>query len=114
MALSIIAKNPSISVGYKKLMPVLQLISKKNAVIALNLLQFCRVGCAREVVTVLNGAIRNATHNFAVRDISKLFISDIKLGRGRFLKRFHARARGRGNKILKHSSNLLIELTVID
>src|SRR5437879_11321189 len=52
---------------------------------------------------VLASAIANAEHNDGA-DIDTLKVKKIFVERGMFLKRFQARAKGGGNRILKHRS----------
>ena len=60
---------------------------------------------------LLESAIANAEHNDGA-DIDTLKVKSISVERGMFLKRFQARAKGRGNRVLKHSCH--IYLTVGD
>src|SRR5205814_9437901 len=56
---------------------------------------------------VLESAIANAEHNDGA-DIDTLKVKTIFVERGTFLKRFQARAKGRGNRVLKHTCNVFI------
>jgi large subunit ribosomal protein L22 len=60
---------------------------------------------------LLESAIANAEHNDGA-DIDALKVKTIYVERGAFQKRFQARAKGRGNRVLKHSCH--IYLTVGD
>src|SRR3954469_9358388 len=60
---------------------------------------------------LLESAIANAEHNDGA-DIDILKGKTIFVERGMFLKRFQARAKGRGNRVLKHTCH--IYLTVGD
>jgi len=60
---------------------------------------------------LLESAIANAEHNDGA-DIDTLKVKTVFVERGMFLKRFHARAKGRGNRVLKHTCH--IYLTVGD
>jgi large subunit ribosomal protein L22 len=60
---------------------------------------------------LLESAIANAEHNDGA-DIDALKVRTVHVERGMFLKRFQARAKGRGNRVLKHSCH--IYLTVGD
>jgi large subunit ribosomal protein L22 len=60
---------------------------------------------------LLESAIANAEHNDGA-DIDTLKVKTIYVERGAFQKRFQARAKGRGNRVLKHSCH--IYLTVGD
>ena len=56
---------------------------------------------------VLESAIANAEHNDGA-DIDALSVKRIHVERGQFLKRFQARAKGRGARILKHTCHIYI------
>jgi large subunit ribosomal protein L22 len=74
---------------------------------ALNVLSFTPKKGAAIVKKVLESAIANAEHNDGA-DIDMLKVKTIHVERGMFLKRFHARAKGRGNRILKHTCHIYI------
>jgi len=56
---------------------------------------------------VLESAIANAEHNDGA-DIDTLKVKQVFVERGMFLKRFQARAKGRGNRVLKHTCHIFI------
>ena len=74
------------------------------------ILSLSQKACAKDILYLLHSGIKNAINNFGVEDVTNLYIKEIRLGRGRHMKRFEARARGRSNRIIKHSSNLVIIL----
>jgi large subunit ribosomal protein L22 len=78
---------------------------------ALNLLAFSPKKGAVIIRKVLESAIANAEHNDGA-DIDDLKVTKIYVEKGPVLKRFHARAKGRGVRVLKHSCH--IHLTVGD
>ena len=55
----------------------------------------------------LESAIANAENNHNL-DVDDLVVSQAFVGKALVMKRFHARARGRGARILKPFSNLTI------
>ena len=55
----------------------------------------------------LESAIANAENNHQL-DVDKLVVARAEVGRAVVMKRFHARARGRGARILKPFANLTI------
>ena len=77
---------------------------------ALQLLSFSNKKAAFIVKKVLESAIANAEHNEGA-DIDELKVSSIMVDAGRTNKRFRARAKGRGNRILKRSSHILITVS---
>ena len=56
---------------------------------------------------LLESAIANAEHNDGA-DIDALKVKIIHVERGTFIKRFQARAKGRGARVLKHSCHIFI------
>jgi ribosomal protein L22 len=56
---------------------------------------------------VLLSAIANAENNDGA-DIDELKVTRIIVDEGRVLKRFHARAKGRGNRIIKRTSHITV------
>ena len=76
---------------------------------AINYLSFSSKRIAIQVKKALQSAIANAENNHQL-DVDKLYVSEASVGRDMVMKRFRARARGRGAKILKPFSNLTIKL----
>jgi large subunit ribosomal protein L22 len=74
---------------------------------ALDLLKFTPKKAARIIRKVLESAIANAEHNDGA-DIDELRVTTIFVERGSFLKRFRARAKGRGARILKPTCHIYI------
>ena len=77
---------------------------------ALNLLTFSQKKAAALIKKVLESAIANAEHNEGA-DIDELKVSRIFVDEGPTHKRFHARARGRGDRILKRSSHITVSVS---
>jgi len=77
---------------------------------ALNLLTFSQKKAAVMIKKVLESAIANAEHNEGA-DIDELKVSTIFVDEGSTQKRFHARARGRGDRILKRSSHITVRVS---
>src|SRR5215212_3478479 len=78
---------------------------------ALNILSFSPKKGATILRKLLESAIANAEHNDGA-DIDELKVAKIYVEKGPVLKRFAARAKGRGVRVLKHSCH--IHLTVGD
>jgi large subunit ribosomal protein L22 len=78
---------------------------------AMSILAFSPKKGAHLIRKLLESAIANAEHNDGA-DIDALKVKTIHVERGSFLKRFSARAKGRGTRIQKHSCH--IYLTVGD
>jgi large subunit ribosomal protein L22 len=74
---------------------------------ALDKLAFSPKKAARLVKKVLESAISNAENNNGL-DIDNLKIAEIFVDKGMTLKRFRARAKGRGTRILKRTSHITV------
>lgn len=74
---------------------------------ALALLSFSNKKGAVLVKKVLESAIANAEHNDGA-DIDALKVTTICVDQGPTMKRMHARAKGRGNRILKRTSHISV------
>jgi large subunit ribosomal protein L22 len=74
---------------------------------ALNILAFTPKKAAQIIKKVLESAIANAEHNNGA-DIDELKVTQIMVEKGPVLKRFHARAKGRGNRVLKHTCHVFL------
>lgn len=101
------AKAANIRISPRKLGLVATLIKGMKASEALVQLQFSRKRIAADVKKLLESAIANAENNHNL-DIDRLVVSEVKVGKAMVMKRFHARARGRGARILKPFSNMEI------
>jgi len=86
---------------------VADLIRGKPVDQAINILSFNPKRGASIIRKVLESAIANAEHNDGA-DIDVLKVKTIYVERGMFLKRFQARAKGRGNRVLKHTCHIYI------
>lgn len=100
-----VARN--LRVSPQKLNLVAQLIRGKKVDRALADLQFSRKRIAVDVRKTLESAIANAENNHEL-DIDDLVVAEAFVGKGLIMKRFHARARGRGARIEKPFSHLTI------
>ena len=74
---------------------------------ALQLLTFSDKKAAALIKKVLESAIANAEHNDGV-DVDELKVSRICVDEGATQKRMHARAKGRGSRILKRTSHITV------
>ena len=74
---------------------------------ALNVLAFSPKKGAGIVKKVLESAIANAEHNDGA-DIDELKVKSIYVEKGMVLKRFTARAKGRGNRIVKPTCHIFL------
>jgi large subunit ribosomal protein L22 len=77
---------------------------------ALAMLKFTPKKGAELVLKVLESAIANAEHNLGA-DIDQLKVARIEIDCAPVLKRFAARAKGRGNRIVKRNSHITIQVS---
>ena len=104
----VVLKNLRISP--QKLNLVLGMIRMQKADVAVSKLQFSKKRISKDVEKALKSVISNAENNHSL-DIDKLYVKEAFVGKGIVMKRFHARARGRGARILKPFSHLTIILS---
>ena len=90
-----------------KLNLVAQSIRGMQAEKALLTLKFSPKRIADEVRKTLLSAVANAENNHDL-DVDRLVVSEASFGKSLVMKRFHARARGRGAQIQKPYSHLTI------
>ena len=100
-----VARNLRISP--QKLNLLAQLIRGKKVDQALNILQFTQKKAAVIIKKVLESAIANAEHNDGA-DIDELKVKTIFVEQGASLRRFTARAKGRGNQIRKPTCHVYV------
>ncbi len=82
-------------------------IRGKNAGRALIDLEFSKRRVSQDVHKLLQSAIANAENNHGL-DVDRLVVSEATVGKSIVMKRFRARARGRGARIEKKFSNMTI------
>ena len=86
---------------------VADLIRGKQVDQALNLLTFSPKKGAVLIKKVLESAIANAEHNDGL-DIDELKVTTIYVEKGAVMKRFTARAKGRGDRISKQTCHIYV------
>ena len=72
-----------------------------------------RILLTAEVKKLLESAIANAENNHGL-DVDSLVITEASVGKAMVMKRFRARARGRGAKILKPFSRMRIVVREVE
>ena len=77
---------------------------------ALQTLAFSPKKGARIVKKVLESAIANAEHNHGA-DVDELKVSTIHVDEAPSLRRFRARAKGRGARIIKRNSHITVKVS---
>ena len=86
---------------------VADLVRGKPVGLALNTLRFTPKKGAKLVHKVLESAVANAENNLSA-DVDELKVQSITVDAAPLLKRFHARAKGRGNRIVKRNSHITV------
>lgn len=80
---------------------------------AVEQLSFIRKKAAKLIKKLLESAIANAEHNEGA-DIDELKIARIEVDEAPSLKRFKARAKGRGNRIVKRRCHITIVVSDVE
>ncbi len=86
---------------------VADMIRGKKVDQAINILTFTPKRAAGIVKKALESAIANAEHNDGA-DVDELKVKSIYVEQGTVLKRFEARAKGRGNRISKPTCHIYV------
>ena len=86
---------------------VADMIRGKKVDHTLNILTFTQKKAALIIKKALESAIANAEHNDGA-DIDELKVTSIYVEQGATLKRFSARAKGRGNRISKPTCHIFV------
>jgi large subunit ribosomal protein L22 len=76
---------------------------------ALKVLAFSRKKAARILHKLLESAIANAEHNQGA-DIDELRVSGVQVDCAPFFARYAARAKGRGDRIIKRNSHITVRV----
>ncbi|MBT3656078.1 MAG: 50S ribosomal protein L22 [Alphaproteobacteria bacterium] len=97
----------NLRISPQKLNLVATMIRGMDADKALAALSFSRRRIANDVKKALQSAVANAENNHSL-DVDRLYVKEAHVGKGLVMKRFKARARGRGSRILKPYSHLTI------
>lgn len=103
------ARLKSVRISPIKLSAVARSITGMPVDRAVMALTFSNKAVAGVVNKLLKSAMANAENNHGL-DIDNLFIHRIDVGKSMVMKRFRARAKGRGARILKPFSNIRIVL----
>ena len=86
---------------------VADMIRGKTVEQAINILAFTPKKAAVIIKKAVDSAVANAEHNDGA-DIDELKITSIYVEQGAVLKRFSARAKGRGNRISKPTCHIFV------
>jgi len=98
-----------VRISAQKARLVADLIRGKSVAQALNILAFTPKKAADILKKALESAIANAEHNDGA-DIDELRVTTSYVDKGQSLKRFSARAKGRGNRIEKQTCHIVVKV----
>ncbi|MEW6505874.1 MAG: 50S ribosomal protein L22 [Chloroflexota bacterium] len=84
-------------------------IKGKKVEQALNILRFMPQKGAKILQKIVNSAVANAENRDRI-DVDRLLVYNVTADQGATLKRFSARARGRGTRILKRTAHITVTL----
>ncbi len=99
-----------VRISPQKVRKLIGVIKGKPVEAGLGILKFMPQKGASIVEKVIRSAVANADQNPDI-DIDSLVIRNITADRGPMLKRFRARARGRGTRILKRTAHITVILS---
>jgi len=97
----------------RKTRMVADLVRGKKVADARSILSFTVNKTAGNILKLLNSAVATATHDLHLEE-SNLLVSEIFVGEGPKLKRWHAMSRGRGYPIEKKTSHITLVLSEIN
>ncbi len=98
-----------VRISPQKVRKIAGAIKGKPVETGLGILKFMPQKAAGIVEKVVRSAAANADHNHGL-DVDSLVINNLIVDQGPTLKRFRARARGRGARILKRTSHITVIL----
>ncbi len=101
------AVTKNLRVSPQKLNLVAALIRGKKVEKALAELEFSRKRIANDVKKCVMSAVANAENNHGL-DVNDLVVAEAWVGKNLVMKRFHARGRGKGSRILKPFSQITV------
>lgn len=99
-----------VRISPQKVRKLVDAVKGKPAEAAIDMLKFMPQKGAAIVEKVLRSAVANAEQNHNL-DIDTLVVKNITADQGPTLKRFRARARGRGTRILKRTAHITVVLS---
>lgn len=105
--MDVVARLKSVRLSAQKCRLVCDQIRGKSVASALDILRFSNKKAAGIVKKVLESAIANAEHN-AGADVDELKVKTIFADQAATFKRMHARAKGRGCRILKPTCHVTV------
>ena len=99
-----------VRISPQKVHKLVDSIKGKPAEAAIDMLKFMPQKGAAIVEKVVRSAVANAEQNHDM-DLDSLIVKNVVADQGPTLKRFRARARGRGTQILKRTAHITVVLS---
>ena len=99
-----------VRISPQKVRKLVDAVKGKPAEAAIDMLKFMPKKGAAIVEKVVRSAVANAEQNHNL-DIDTLVVKNVIADQGPTLKRFRARARGRGTRILKRTAHITVVLS---
>lgn len=103
------AVSKYVRISPQKVRALVDAVKGKPVEAALNTLKFMPLKGAAMVEKTMRSAVANADQNAGI-DVDNLVVRNIIADQGPVLKRFRARARGRGARVLKRTSHITVIL----
>jgi len=98
-----------VRISPQKVRMIVDAIKGRPAETAINALKFMPQKSAGIVEKIVRSAVANADQNTSI-DVDDLVVSNLIVDQGPSMKRFKARARGRGARILKRTAHITVVL----
>lgn len=98
-----------VRISPRKVRYIVDAVKGESVEAGLNKLRFMPQKAAKILEKIVKSALANADQNPDI-DVDSLVIRNITADQGPTLKRFRARARGRGTRILKRTSHITVIL----
>lgn len=103
------AKQRYARISSQKIRKLIGAVKGQPVEIGLRKIKFMPQKSARIVEKIIQSAVANADQHSDI-DVDSLVIRNITADQGPTLKRFRARARGRGSRILKRTAHITVVL----
>lgn len=105
--MQVAAKLKNARISPQKCRLIADMVRGKPVGQALSTLKFTPKKGAELMHKVLSSAVANAENNLSA-DIDELKVQTVMVDEAPTFKRFHARAKGRGNRIVKRNSHITV------
>lgn len=103
------AADKYIRISPQKARLVADMVRGKAVSEAVSILEYTEKAASRYIYKLINSAVANSSQIEGI-DIDTLFVKEIYVDQGPTLKRFRARAMGRGTRILKRTCHITVVL----